>query len=281
MSTYNPNMPCALPFMFDPTQYEIMGAGGDFIKQSGKYPLVVDNVEMCQVKGNAAAHYLAVTFRITGGELKDSKFIERFNINNPSDTAREIAIKKLTSLATATGIRTQIADARVFVGKALQAFVKAESVPSTTDPNKTNWNNEIAEWFYADGNSIVRGQFGAAGGAAPQTNFAPATNNAPPAPQGNYAAPPSPQGNFAPQPQQTQQQTPPPAQQGNFAPPPQGNFAPPPAAQTQIDTNVAYNGGQQQQQQTAPQGNYAPPAAQNTGGFTPPPAPQFAPPPQN
>lgn len=282
MSSYNPNVPCALPFMFDPTQFEIMGAGGDFIKQSGKYAVVVEAVEMCQVKGNAAAHYLAVTFRITQGELKGSKFLERFNIANPSDTAREIAIKKLTSLATATGVQSQIADARVFVGKTLQVHVKAESVPSTTDPNKTNWNNEVTEWFYADGNPIVRGQFGATGGVAPQNNFAPNTPNAaPPAPQNTgYNAPPAPtqpQGNFAP-----------PPQQGNFAPPPaqqqqnvqqQGNYAPP-AGQTQIDTNVAYQ-PQGQQQQTPPpaQNNYAAPP-QNTGGFTPPPAPQFAPPPQ-
>lgn len=275
---YNPNIPCPLPNIFNPAQYELLGGGAAFIKESGKFAVVIVGVEMVAAKNNAS-HFLQMTYEITAGELKGQSFLDRIHLNNPNQQAREIAYKRLASIAHATGVGQAIQDARVFVGKTMQVYVLSEEQASTTDPNKTVWQNDVKEYFYADGSSLIKGSFGAtatAGGQNPQA--APAPNAAPQqayAPQAPAAAP-------APAP----------------APAPQQQHYAPPAGQPQqqqqqptIETNVQPQGyaPQAEQQQYAPQQPQQPQQAHApqstvpagaTGGYVPPQMPNFAPPQQ-
>lgn len=252
------NIPCQLPVMFDPNTGLIHAGGGDFIKVSGKYPVVIVECEMKQTKNNQAAHYLQFTLEILDGDLKGQRFVDRLNINNPSEQTREIAYKSLTSYATAVGYNQAFADASVLKGRPFMLFVNAEEKPSTTDPNKTNWENSVKKWYYADGEEIQQGKFGSAKaqGTPPTGQYAapsaaapaaaPAPQAAPAAPQQQYAAPVA----TAP----AQQQYAPPVQQA----PAQQQYAPP-------------------VQQAPAQQQYAPPAgaAPAQGSYVPPAAPAF------
>jgi len=272
--------------MFNPDQYDLLGAGGDFIKVSGKFKCVVDGVEMVAVKGNQSAFYLQVTFRITEGEQKDQKFVDRLNLSNPNQTTREIAWKKLASLAHATGVQNATSDARVYVGRPLQIYVVAEEQTSTTDPNKTVWNNECKEYFYADGQTLVKGRYGSATAGAQTQGYA--QPNAPAPQQQQQFTPNAPTAAPAPQPQVQQPQT-------QYVDPNQQQQQPQistniqpqftheqPAQQQQVQQpqvqqqQVQQPQYQEQQQQPQQQFQNTVPAGA-TGGFTPPPMPQFTP----
>lgn len=286
MSYNNPNVPVSLPFAFDPNQFDIMGGGGAFIKESGKFPVIIVGAEMVAVKGNAAVHFLAFTFQITDGPLKGQEFVDRLHING-SQEARDFSYKKLSAIAHATGVAGAQTDARVYCNKPLQAFVEAKQVANTTDPNKTSWNNDVKEYFYADGEQLVKGRYGNSQGtgAAAQQGFAAPNAPAAPAPQGYAptapaAAPaPQPQPAAAPAPQQQQQQYAPQQTQPAIDTNVQPQFATAPQQQQQPVQQQQQPVQQQQppvQQQYAPQQQQQAPAGA-TGGFTPPPAPQFAP----
>lgn len=252
--------PCQLPVMFDPNSGAIF-SGGAFIKVSGKYPVIITGAQMKATKGNSAAHYLEFTLEITSGELSGQTFIDRLNINNPSDTTREMAFKSLTSYATAIGQQQAFADANILVRRPFQLYVEATEEVSTSDPNKTQWANSVKKWFYADGEDIQQGKFGAV-----------AAQGTPPAQQG-YGAPqaapsaPAPQqAQYAP-PQQPQQQ---PAQQQYAAP-----TNPAPQQQAPAAGQVTIQGGYVPPQQPAQQQYAAPQGAPAQGGYVPPAAPSF------
>ena len=255
--------PCQLPVMFDPNSGAIF-SGGAFIKVSGKYPVIITGAQMKATKGNSAAHYLEFTLEITSGELSGQTFIDRLNINNPSDTTREMAFKSLTSYATAIGQQQAFADANILVRRPFQLYVEATEEVSTSDPNKTQWANSVKKWFYADGEDIQQGKFGAV-----------AAQGTPPAQQG-YGAPqaapsaPAPQqAQYAP-PQQPQQPAQQPAQQQYAAP-----TNPAPQQQAPAAGQVTIQGGYVPPQQPAQQQYAAPQGAPAQGGYVPPAAPSF------
>ena len=255
--------PCQLPVMFDPNSGVIF-SGGAFIKVSGKYPVIITGAQMKATKGNSAAHYLEFTLEITSGELSGQTFIDRLNINNPSDTTREMAFKSLTSYATAIGQQQAFADANILVRRPFQLYVEATEEVSTSDPNKTQWANSVKKWFYADGEDIQQGKFGAvaAQGTPPaqQGYGAPQAAPSAPAPQQAQYAPPQ-------QPQQPQQQ---PAQQQYAAP-----TNPAPQQQAPAAGQVTIQGGYVPPQQPAQQQYAAPQGAPAQGGYVPPAAPSF------
>ena len=255
--------PCQLPVMFDPNSGAIF-SGGAFIKVSGKYPVIITGAQMKATKGNSAAHYLEFTLEITSGELSGQTFIDRLNINNPSDATREMAFKSLTSYATAIGQQQAFADANILVRRPFQLYVEATEEVSTSDPNKTQWANSVKKWFYADGEDIQQGKFGAvsAQGTPPaqQGYGAPQAAPAAPAPQQAQYAPPQ-------QPQQPQQQ---PAQQQYAAP-----TNPAPQQQAPAAGQVTIQDGYVPPQQPAQQQYAAPQGAPAQGGYVPPAAPSF------
>lgn len=245
---------CALPLMFDPNQFQTMSAG-TFIKKTGTYPVIITDAQMKAVQGNNAAHYLQFTLEITDGELAGQSFIDRLNLNNPNDKAREMAFKSLTSYATAIGQQQAFQDANILLRRPFRVFVEATEEISTTDPNKSNWANSVKKWYYADGAEIQQGKYGSlqAQGTPPQQGYAAPQAGAPspqpaapapaaPAPQQGYAQPAAaPQGYAAPAQQAPAQQQAPvqqaPAQQAptgqvtmGYAPP-QGYAAPAAAPQ--------------------------------------------------
>lgn len=255
--------PCQLPVMFDPNSGAIF-SGGAFIKVSGKYPVIITGAQMKATKGNSAAHYLEFTLEITSGELSGQTFIDRLNINNPSDTTREMAFKSLTSYATAIGQQQAFADANILVRRPFQLYVEATEEVSTSDPNKTQWANSVKKWFYADGEDIQQGKFGAV--AAQGT---PPAQQGYGAPQAAPAAPAPQQAQYAP-PQQPQQPAQQPAQQQYAAP-----TNPAPQQQAPAAGQVTIQGGYVPPQQPAQQQYAAPQGAPAQGGYVPPAAPSF------
>lgn len=257
---------CQLPVMFDPNQYQIATTGA-FIRVSGKYPVIITDAVMKAVQGNAAAHYIQFTLEITDGELKGQTFVDRLNINNPKESTREIAMKSLTSYATAIGQQQAFADAAILCRRPFQLFVEAVEEPSTTDPNKTNWNNSVKKWYYANGDEIQQGKFGSINAAGtPPAGYGAPQPQAVPQPQA------APVQQAVPQPQAAPAQQYAPQAAAPAAPAPQQQYAPQAAAQAappagQVTINAQGYG--------APAG--APPAA---GGYVPPAAPSFAPPQQ-
>lgn len=276
---YNPNIPCPLPNIFNPAQFELLGGGAPFIKESGRFAVRIIGAEMVAAKNNAS-HYLQFTYEITAGELKDQSFLDRIHLNNANQTSREIAYKRLASIAHATGVGQAIQDARIFVGKTMQVYVMTEEKASTTDPNKTVFENDVKEYFYADGTPLIKGNFGsgATAGGQPAQN-APAPNAAP---QQAYAPQPAAAPAPAPAPAQQPPQQP---QQQQYAPQqpvvetgiqPQG-YAPQQPAQQQQQPQYA----QQPAQQPPQQPQYAQPTtapAAASGGYVPPAMPNFTPP---
>lgn len=284
-------MPCQLPRMFDPNQNQILGAAA-FIKVSGKYPVIITDAQMKAVAGNNAAHYLQFTLEITDGELRGQSFVDRLNLVNSNPKTVEMAVKSLTSYATAIGQQQAFDDANILRGRPFQLYVEAVEEPSTTDPNKSQWANSVKRWYYADGNEVQQGKYGsltaqgtAPNGQQPQGGYAPPAG-APAAPQG-YAPPAQqqpPQQQVQHQQQPVQQQAP----QG-YAPP-QGYADPNQQQQVQQQQQQAPQGyappAQQQQQQPAQQQapagqvtiqtGYAPPQGNAPAGYVPPAAPNFA-----
>ena len=262
---------CPLPLMFDPNSVGILG-GGSFIKESGKYPVILTSMKMTPTKSNQAIHFIEATLEITEGALKGQSFIDRLNING-SDAARKYAYAALSSYATAIGQQQAFSDANVLCNRPFQVYVQCEEKVSTIDPNKTNWENEVKKWYYADGEEITQGRYGSnnAQGTAPQGNYAspqagvPTPQSAPAAPAGvpqgqGYAPPAAPAG----------------VPQGQA---PQGQA--PAAGQVTIDAGQGFAPqGQAPQGYAPPQGQvpqgYAPPAGQAPAGYTPPAQPNFA-----
>lgn len=269
---------CPLPLMFDPNSVGILG-GGSFIKESGKYPVILTSMKMTPTKSNQAIHFIEATLEITEGALKGQSFIDRLNING-SDAARKYAYAALSSYATAIGQQQAFSDANVLCNRPFQVYVQCEEKVSTIDPNKTNWENEVKKWYYADGEEITQGRYGSnnAQGTAPQGNYAspqagvPTPQSAPAAPagvpQGQGYAPPAGQGYAPPQGQAPQGQAP---AAGQVTIDAGQGFVP----QGQAPQGYAPPQGQVPQGQ-APANGYAPPAGQAPAGYTPPAQPNFA-----
>lgn len=262
---------CALPLMFDPNQFQTMSSG-TFIKKSGNYGVIITDAAMKAVQGNNAAHYLQLTMEITDGELTGQSFIDRLNLNNPKDSVREMAFKSLTSYATAIGQNQAFQDANVLLRRPFRLYVEATEEVSTTDPNKSNWNNSVKKWFYADGNEVQQGKYGSlqAAGTPPQQGYG-APQGGVPTPQPTAPAPtaPAPQGGYA-----TPQGAPQVAPAGYAAPQgaPQGYAAPQGAPQGAPAAPV----GQVTMGYAAPQGAAPQGAPQGApAGYVPPAAPSF------
>lgn len=70
---------------------------------AGWYPVSVDETEM-KPTANGAGAYLQVRFSVLDGAHKGSKFWHRFNVQNASEKAVEIAFKQLSALLHAVKV---------------------------------------------------------------------------------------------------------------------------------------------------------------------------------
>ena len=255
-----------LMYSFDPTQFNTASGGGDFITESGKYPVVIVGVTLQPTRNNAANIMAVIDMQITDGPLKGKKFVDRLNLIHSSVDTKRIAHEQLTSYATAIGQSAAFQELTVLANRPFQVFVTATEKESQNDPNKKVWDNRVTGWFYANGADVVQGNFG---GQPQQTQqFA---SQGQPQPQNSYGQP--------------QPQVAPPAAPAPMQPQPQVMQPQVQQAQAPVTTQATFQQPVQQQQPQVqqpvqvqqPQANFAPPVQQAQPQFAPP---QFAPPPQ-
>lgn len=267
-----------LAYNFDPSAYQTFGGGGDFITESGKFPVVIESIKLEPSKTNAANIMAVISLMITDGQLKGQKFIDRLNLMHHSLDTKRMAHEQLTSYATAIGQGTAFNDLSILANRPFQVYVEAKQEAKDGDANKKVWRNSIKTWYYADGQDIVQGRFGSAQGGAQQ--FAQAGQ-----PNQGYGTPQLQQ----PQVQQPVQQVAPPTQMQQPVQQPQ--VQQPQVQQPQVTMGAQFQQPVQQVQQpvqqsqppVAPQGQFTPPQGQPQfqqpaqGQFTPPQGqPQFA-----
>lgn len=193
------------------------------------YPAIIESEEMKPTK-SGDGHYLQYTLAITDGPYKGRKVIDLLNLNNPNQTAMEIAYRQLSAICHAIGV-LQITDTGMLRNRPLE--VKLGLQPERADPNTGQ--------VYDARNKVKAFRAVGAGGApatgAPVANpfGAPAGNPfavpaaVPAAPQFStpaIAAPQAPQPQFQ---QPAQPQQPWAAPPGAGAPTPQPQYAQPPA----------------------------------------------------
>ena len=103
-------------FDYDPTQ------GGSVCFPLADYRLEITKVEPMQVKDNPGAGYLAIHLMCVDGDLKGMVQIDRLNIYNPSEVAKQIALRQLAAYAFAIG-RPQLATTEQMLGGKLIATI--------------------------------------------------------------------------------------------------------------------------------------------------------------
>lgn len=249
-----------LAYNFDPSAYQTFGGGGDFITESGKFPVVIESIKLEPSKTNAANIMAVIALMITDGQLKGQKFIDRLNLMHHSLDTKRMAHEQLTSYATAIGQSAAFNDLSVLANRPFQVYVEAKQEAKDGDVNKKVWRNSIKNWYYADGQDIVQGRFGSAQGGAPQ-QFAQAGQ-----PQQGYGTPQLQQ----PQVQQPVQQVAPPTQMQQ-----------PPVQQAPVTMGVQPQFQQPPVQQVQQPVQQTQPPVQPQGQFTPPAQPQFQQPAQS
>lgn len=75
---------------------------------SGDYPMMITESELKPTKKNDGS-YLQMTIEVIDGQYKGRKVWERLNLDNPNETAREIAYRTLSAICHAVG-KMQVAD---------------------------------------------------------------------------------------------------------------------------------------------------------------------------
>lgn len=260
-----------LPFQFDASAYELPSGGSLFLTKSGHIDFRVSDAYMQASRNNAANMMAVINLEVLNGELAGQGTQMRLNIINSSKEAAKIASQELAALCTSVGM-PQISDLAHLVGRCGGVTVIATEKTDKDDENKTYWDNKFRDWTYANGDSIVRGNFGGATAAPAAGGYAqpaaPAAPQAPQpiAPQPQYAQPQAPVQPTAPaqpqapiqpqQPQQPQYQQPqqPQVQQPQYAQQPQQpQYQQPAAPQFQQPQAPIANGQPQFAQPAAPQ----------------------------
>ncbi|QWY83392.1 protein of unknown function DUF669 [Rhizobium phage RHph_X3_2] len=204
---------------------------------SGNYPVMITaSTKKPTQKGDGA--YIELEQTIQAGEYKGRKVYDRLNIENPNQTAVQIAYGTLSALCYVTG-RMQITQTEQLHGVPFIAVVVKK--PRNDQPDVMT--NEIKG--YRDINGNEPGKQGGPQGGAPQGGPAWGTNNGQPA-QMNGQPP------YQGQPQQQQMQ---PQQQPQQTQPQGQPWQDPNAA---VGGGAPPWGGNQPQQGQPAQGNGAP-----------------------
>lgn len=72
---------------------------------AGWYPVIITESEFKPTKNNAGS-YLQLTMTVIEGEYENRKIFDRLNLNNPNQTAVEIAQRALSAICHAVGVLT-------------------------------------------------------------------------------------------------------------------------------------------------------------------------------
>ena len=155
-------------FSFDARQFD-PSTGGGSILESGTYAVQITNSEIKPTK-NRDGHFLELTLAVIAGESAGRQIKDRLNIDNPNQTAKEIAYRQLAAISYVVG-RVTWQDSQELHGIPFQ--IQVEKVARNDDPTKYS-NNVLA---YLDSNGRPASPNG-----APAAPAAPAPSVAAPAP---------------------------------------------------------------------------------------------------
>lgn len=72
---------------------------------AGWYPVIITESEFKPTKNNAGS-YLQLTMTVIEGEYENRKIFDRLNLDNPNQTAVEIAQRALSAICHAVGVLT-------------------------------------------------------------------------------------------------------------------------------------------------------------------------------
>jgi hypothetical protein len=86
--------------MFDFTNDEATGSFDPI--PAGKYSVVVDDAEVKTTR--TGGEYIALRFKVKGGQYDNRGFYENFNIKNASEKAQQVGRGRLKSVLIAAGI---------------------------------------------------------------------------------------------------------------------------------------------------------------------------------
>lgn len=161
---------------------------------SGQYPVIITKSEEKPTK-NGAGSYIEFEMTIQGGEYAGRKLYDRLNINNPNQTAVDIAYATLSAICHVTG-RLQIQDTAQLHGVPFIAVVNKrvrDDLPPPPPGEQPQYSNEVKGYKDINGNDPgFAGNSQAPAAATPAWaggNGQPAA--APPQQQPTWNAPPA------------------------------------------------------------------------------------------
>ena len=127
---------------------------------AGWYTAMITDSEFKPTK-NGTGEYLQLRIDIIEGEYENRVLFDRLNLNNPNQTAVEIAQRQLSAICRAVGVMTP-QDSNDLHDKPLKVKVKIRPAG-----NGYEASNEVAAYEAADGGQPAAAQAGGgAGGAA-------------------------------------------------------------------------------------------------------------------
>lgn len=133
-----------LPSGFNANEYDELD---DFEPMpKGEYLATGIESEMKETK-KGDGHYLQITWEVIEGEYQGRKLWSRLNLDNPNQTAVDIAKRELASICRATGVYSP-RDSDELLDKPIVLKVKVRKRQDTGD-----LSNEIAGYMAAAGNS--------------------------------------------------------------------------------------------------------------------------------
>ena len=146
---------------------------------AGRYRIMATSSDMKPTK-NGAGNYLQIEYDIQAGEHQGRKLFERLNLDNPNQTAVDIAYRTLGEICKAVG-KLQITDSMELHNIAMECDVAVEEgQPYTKDGvQKEGKPQNVIKRYYKIGEAPKQAQ--QAGAAAPTTTTqATATKATPP-----------------------------------------------------------------------------------------------------
>ena len=111
-------------FSFNPTAQAPQDGGASYkTPDEGFYKMLCDQVDWTMNR-NQDGHYLDCRFVILEGEFQGSKIFYKYNLDNKSEVARNIAAGELSSLCLAIGLNGEFNEPEQIMNKPFQGYVQ-------------------------------------------------------------------------------------------------------------------------------------------------------------
>lgn len=130
---------------------------------AGWYPVIITESEFKPTKNNQGS-YLQLTMTVTEGPYENRKIFDRLNLDNPNQTAVEIAQRALSAICHAVGVMTP-SDSTELHDRPLEVKLSVRPAKDQYEPS-----NEVRAYKAIGGGT---------GGATAQTAASQASNSKP------------------------------------------------------------------------------------------------------